>query len=200
MIKLGLTGGIATGKSTVSAYIRELGIPVIDADVTAREIVEPGEPAYDDIVSYFGPEILQADGTLNRAALGKIVFSYAEKLAKLNEFTHPRVFQRTQEKTATLVATGADVIVYDIPLLFEANRPDSFDAIMVVTIPRTLQIQRLMARNHFDEQEAVKRIEAQMPMAEKEARADYVIYNDGDLQTTYRQVDQIIADVKKKLE
>ena len=193
MFKLGLTGGIATGKSTVSNHFKELGIPVLDADVIAREVVEPGQPALMDIVAEFGEEMLQPDGTLNRKALGSVVFGNPAKLAKLNQFTHPRVQASMRAQADAYAAAGVPLIVLDIPLLLEGKNAAGADAVMVVTVPSDVQQERLMARNQLSADEARKRMNSQMPMEEKEKLADYVIDNSGTIAETYSQVDAVLA-------
>lgn len=195
MFKLGLTGGIATGKSTVSNHFKELGIPVLDADVVAREVVETGQPALADIVAEFGDEMLLPDGSLNRKALGAVVFGNPEKLAKLNQFTHPRVQASMRAQADAYAKAGVPLIVLDIPLLLEGKNAAGADAVMVVTVPADVQQERLMARNQLSAENARKRMNSQMPMAEKEQLADYVIDNSGTIAETYEQVDAVLAQL-----
>ena len=195
MFKLGLTGGISTGKSTVSNHFKELGIPVLDADVVAREVVEPGQPALADIVAEFGDEMLLPDGSLNRKALGAVVFGNPEKLAKLNQFTHPRVQASMRAQADAYAKAGVPLIVLDIPLLLEGKNAAGADAVMVVTVPADVQQERLMARNQLSADDARKRMNSQMPMAEKEQLADYVIDNSGTIAETYEQVDAVLAQL-----
>ncbi|TGE72802.1 dephospho-CoA kinase [Weissella confusa] len=195
MFKLGLTGGIATGKSTVSNHFKELGIPVLDADVVAREVVEPGQPALADVVAEFGDEMLLPDGSLNRKALGAVVFGNPEKLAKLNQFTHPRVQASMRAQADAYAKAGVPLIVLDIPLLLEGKNAAGADAVMVVTVPADVQQERLMDRNQLSAEDARKRMNSQMPMAEKEQLADYVIDNSGTIAETYEQVDAVLAQL-----
>lgn len=195
MFKLGLTGGIATGKSTVSTHFKEQHIPVLDADVIAREIVMPGEPALAEIVATFGEEILLADGTLNRQALGSVVFGNPAKLQQLNAITHPRVQASMRAQIAAHEAAGEPLIVLDIPLLLEGHNAAGADAVMVVSVPEEVQKQRLMARNNLSEEAALKRIISQMPLAEKRQLADYVIDNAGTIAETYAQVDAVLSEI-----
>lgn len=195
MFKLGLTGGIATGKSTVSNHFKELGIPVLDADVVAREVVETGQPALADIVAEFGDEMLLPDGSLNRKTLGAVVFGNPEKLAKLNQFTHPRVQASMRAQADAYAKAGVPLIVLDIPLLLEGKNAAGADAVMVVTVPADVQQERLMARNQLSAENARKRMNSQMPMAEKEQLADYVIDNSGTIADTYEQVDAVLAQL-----
>ncbi|SCB73940.1 dephospho-CoA kinase [Weissella bombi] len=195
MFKLGLTGGIATGKSTISTYLSSKNIPILDADKIARQVVEPGTPGLAEIVQYFGDDILQDDQTLNRKALGQIVFNDEQALQKLNEITHPRIQQMMMDQVAVLAKSNTPLVILDIPLLLENHNEAGADAVMLVTIPKTLQLERLMNRNHLTQAEAESRIAAQMPLAEKEQLADYIIDNSGSVADTYKQVDQVINQI-----
>jgi len=185
---LGLTGGIATGKSTVGRMFADEGVPVIDADQIARQIVEPGMPALNEAVAHFGARILQPDGQLNRQALGEIVFHDPQALAALNAINRPYLRQAITQALADAVATGAALVVGEIQLLFEAHYTEVFDGTAVVAVDASTQLQRLMARNNLDEAEALARINAQMPLTEKIQRADFVIHNDAGLEATRAQV------------
>jgi len=195
MFKLGLTGGIATGKSTVSNYFKELGIPVLDADVIAREVVMPGEPALADIVAIFGDDMLQSDGTLNRAALGAKVFGRPTALSKLNAITHPRIQARMRQQIEELAAQDVAMVVLDVPLLIEGNNAINADAIMVVAVPENIQLERLMARNKLTQLDAQARIDSQLPLTNKIAVADYVIDNAGTIAQTTAQVDAVLQQI-----
>lgn len=195
MFKLGLTGGIATGKSTISTYLSSKNIPVLDADKIARQVVEPGTPGLAEIVQYFGDDILQDNQTLNRKALGQIVFNDEQALQKLNEITHPRIQQMMMDQLAVLAQSNTPLVILDIPLLLENHNEAGADAVMLVAIPKQLQLERLMNRNHLTQAEAESRIAAQMPLAEKEQLADYIIDNSGSVADTYRQVDQVINQI-----
>jgi dephospho-CoA kinase len=185
---IGLTGGIATGKSTVADYLqRQHRLPVLDADVYARQAVAPGSPALAAIVQRYGPSLLHPDGTLNRSQLGEIVFHQPAERAWLEQQIHPVVRQCFQSAMANLASTP--VVVQVIPLLFEANLADQVSEIWVVTCPLEHQRQRLMARNGLSPEQAQARIDSQMPLAEKVSRADLVIDNADDLPTLFRQVD-----------
>lgn len=174
---LGLTGGIATGKSTVAAEFRRHGCPVVDADEVAREIVEPGRPALREIVAAFGEGVLRKDGTLDRKTLGDLVFNDQQQLAKLNAIDHPYLRAAIEDALAAAKATAAKVVVGEIPLLYETHYEGSFDGVAVVTVPPTMQLERLMARDDLTQAQAQARIAAQMPLAEKIARADFIIDN-----------------------
>lgn len=196
---IGLTGGIASGKSTVAAILRELGVTVIDADAVAREIVEPDRPAWRDIVAYFGAEILRSDRTLDRKKLGQIVFSDPDKRAVLNRITHPRVIERMQElqEAAAIHRSGQDgLIVLDVPLLFEAGLTGMVGQVWVVTVRPETQLRRLMERDGLSEAEARKRIAAQLPLAQKAARADRVIENNGTVEATRDAVERLVAETR----
>jgi dephospho-CoA kinase len=190
---IGLTGGIATGKSTVADYLqRQHQLPVLDADVYARQAVAPGSPALAAIVHRYGPALLHPDGTLNRGQLGEIVFHQPTEKAWLEHQIHPVVRQCFKAAMADLASTP--VVVQVIPLLFEANLADQVSEIWVVTCPLGHQRQRLMARNGLSLDQANARIESQMPLAEKVTRADVVINNAEDLPALFRQVDAALQN------
>lgn len=188
---IGLTGGIASGKSTVSKMIKELEIPVIDADVIAREVVEIGEVAFEKIVDYFGQEILNETGSLDRKKLGAIVFNNEEKRLVLNQIVHPAVRNRMNEKIEKQKKIGYKTIVLDIPLLFESKLTYLVDKIIVVFVDQEIQKQRLKLRDQFSEEEALARIASQIPLKEKLALADEVIHNHGSLEDTSQQLIKI---------
>ncbi|EAV9985905.1 dephospho-CoA kinase [Listeria monocytogenes] len=185
---IGLTGSVATGKSTVSNMIQQAGIPLVDADIAARKVVEPGTEGLKEIVAYFGEEILLADGTLNRAKLGEIIFKDKEKREKLNEITHPRVKDYMLEARERFFGAGEELVFFDIPLLFESHLESLVDQIVVVwTTPET-ELKRLMERNNLTKEDALRRIESQMGIDEKARKADFVIDNNQSLEKTQKQV------------
>ncbi|EAD0720965.1 dephospho-CoA kinase [Listeria monocytogenes] len=185
---IGLTGSVATGKSTVSNMIQQAGIPLVDADIAARKVVEPGTEGLKEIVAYFGEEILLADGTLNRAKLGEIIFKDKEKREKLNEITHPRVKEYMLEARERFFRAGEELVFFDIPLLFESHLESLVDQIVVVwTTPET-ELKRLMERNNLTKEDALRRIESQMGIDEKARKADFVIDNNDSLEKTQKQV------------
>lgn len=186
---LGLTGGIATGKSTVSRYFSDKGYAVVDADVVARRVVEPGTEELANIVAHFGTEIIQKDGTLNREKLGAMIFSDAEKRETLNNLLSAQIRRTIMADTETLVNANQPLIVLDIPLLYEAGYETHCDAVMVVYTTEAVQLERLMARNNLTEEEALNRIASQEPIETKKDRADIVIDNNGPLNHTYEQVE-----------
>lgn len=184
-LRVGLTGGIASGKSTVARLFAELGVPVIDTDVVAREVVEPGEPALDAIAAAFGPGVLAADGRLDRAALRRIVFADPERRRALEDILHPRI--RAQALRQAAAAGGAYQLLV-VPLLVETGFDALVDRVVVVDCPPDEQRRRLLARDPDAADDADRMIAAQASRAERLARADWVIDNAGDLDATRRQV------------
>lgn len=184
---IGLTGGIASGKSTVSNYLSELGAIIIDADKIAHEIMEKGKTAYWQVIEAFGREILAENGEIDRSRLGKIVFNELEKKKILEEITHPQVIREMREKIEEYRAENK-VIVLDVPLLFEAGLDSMVDETWVVYVDRETQLQRLIARDGLSYEEANKRIQAQMSLEKKRVLADFVINNKGNIEDLKRQV------------
>lgn len=180
MFVVGLTGNIASGKSTVMAQLAELGATVIDADLLAREAVRPGSRALPRIVSRWGDGVLEPDGALDRSALRARVFSDGEELEALNAIVHPEVQRLMTERLEVARAAGTSIAVCDIPLLFEVHLADQFDAIVLVDAPRPLRLERLVRDRDLHESEAMDMIAAQMPAELKRARSDFVIDNGGD--------------------
>jgi dephospho-CoA kinase len=190
MLVVGLTGNIASGKSTVAQLLAERGATIIDADVLAREAVEPGTPALEAIVTRWGTGVLEADGHLDRAALRSIVFDDdTEQLDALNRIVHPDVEQRRVAAVAAARARGDRIVVCDIPLLFEKKMVDEFDLVMLVDAPRPLRLERVVQERGLSMAEAMSMIAAQMPAELKRARADLVIQNAGTREDLARQVD-----------
>ena len=176
MILVGLTGGIATGKSTIAKMFKRCGAVVIDADELAREVVKPGKPAWREIVKTFGKTVLNPDRTLNRHALGAIVFGNRTKLRQLERMIHPRVAREQARLTRQAARKDPNaVVIYDVPLLFEAGIDKRVDTIIVVSTDRETQIARLKKRNGLTRAEAVRRIRSQMPLANKARLADFVL-------------------------
>lgn len=178
---IGLTGGIASGKSAVSRMLQAASVPVVDADVLARDAVAPGSAALRAIAARFGSGMVTPDGRLDRKALGAVVFSDAAARADLNAIVHPAVAALAQERLDALRAQGARVAVYEVPLLFENGLEHAMDATLLVAAPEDLQVRRMATRDALDEDAARARIAAQMPLAEKRRRATAVIENDGTL-------------------
>ncbi|ACY15261.1 dephospho-CoA kinase [Haliangium ochraceum] len=185
---IGLTGGIASGKSTVSAMLNALGARIVDADQLARDVVAPGTPALADIAARFGPEVLTAEGTLDRKALGALVFDDADARAALNRITHPRIAAASQAAIAALMAEGVDPVIYDAALIVENKLYTWMHGLIVVALAPEQQMARLMARDNIDEAAARARLAAQLPLADKIAVADYVIDNGGTRADTEAQV------------
>ncbi|GIW54678.1 MAG: dephospho-CoA kinase [Nitrospiraceae bacterium] len=198
MVLVGLTGGIATGKSTVARLFQECGAALIDADILARQVVEPGKPAWRDIVRTFGRQILNPDRTLNRGALGAIVFRSPAKLRRLNAIVHPRV-ARAQAQLVREIARKDPhaVIIYDVPLLFEAAAQRRVDRVVVVTADRKTQIARLRRRNRLSHTEALRRIRSQMSLAKKAERADYVLDGTLPIAQLRRRVARIFEQLRR---
>ena len=198
MITVGLTGGIATGKTLVASMLRDEGIPVFDADQTARDIVEPGQPAWQDIVKAFGRGVLGPDDKLDRAKLAAIVFSDASKRKELEKITHPRIREVIGDKILGVAMKGGDVAVVDAALMIETGWADEFAGVIVVDVPESVQLERLMSRDGMSEADAKKRIAAQMPLAEKRTHATWVIDNGGTLDETRAQVRSLVKTLREK--
>lgn len=193
---IGLTGGIGSGKSTVANMFNKKGIPVVDADAIAREVVEPGKKAWERIVEHFGKEILLPDNNIDRKKLGSIIFNDVQQRKRLNDITHPIIILEIMNKAKELEKHHHQVIV-DIPLLFESKREPLFDLIIVVYADKKTQLQRLMERDHLSEKEALQKIEAQFDLEQKKEKADIIIYNDRGLENTEKQIDEIIKNWEK---
>lgn len=193
-VVIGLTGSIATGKSTVSDMFREWEIPVIDADKLSREVVEPGEEAYNQIVEVFGSDVLLHTEEIDRKKLGKIIFSDERKREQLNSIVHPQVRKRMIEKREAYKEQGASAVVLDIPLLFESGLTGYVDKTMVVYVDESVQLQRLVDRDESSEEDALERIRSQLPISEKAERADAVINNNGSVEDTRKQLMEQLAE------
>jgi len=193
---IGLTGGIASGKSTVTKTLADLGALIIDGDQTAHRLMEPHQAAWEDIVKSFGREILNSDMTIDRIKLGAIVFNEPEQMELLNKITRPRIIESLQNNLLELRQTQPEaILVMDIPLLYEANMVELCDQVWVVWIPREIQIKRLMERNGYTQEESIKRIESQMSLDEKARQADVVIDNSGSVEETIRFVTRYFLDI-----
>ncbi|MEH7693176.1 MULTISPECIES: dephospho-CoA kinase [Bacillus] len=191
---IGLTGGIASGKSTVSQMIKEKGIRVVDADIIAKEAVSKGAPALHQIVQTFGEEVLLPNGELNRQQLGAIIFSDEEKRKQLNAIVHPEVRKEMLKQRDEGVSNNETFVVLDIPLLFESKLEGLVDRIIVVYTTPDLQLSRLMNRNDLSEEEALNRIHSQQPLEEKCQKADRVIENTKDLAFMRKQLENILNE------
>jgi dephospho-CoA kinase len=189
---IGLTGGIASGKSTVSKMLLDMKIPVIDADVEARNAVRKGEKAYYQIIDTFGKTVLTEEEDIDRVKLGSIVFHEEQKRMQLNEIVHPAVRERMNDKKEKFKLEGYQVIVLDIPLLFESKLTFMVDKTILVYVDEKIQLERLMVRNNLSEREAIARIQSQMPLKEKVKLADEVIDNNGNIDHTREQLVEIL--------
>lgn len=188
---IGLTGGIASGKSTVSAKLKELGAVVIDADLLARDVVRKGEMAYNRIVQCFGADILLPNGEINRKKLGSIVFSDKEKLALLNSITHPEIINRIKKRIRELKAEGIKVIVLDAAILIEMGLHKYVDSVWVVTVDRDTQIKRLIERDKFDYREAENRINSQFSNEVRKKYADVIIDNNRPIEEVGKRLEEL---------
>ena len=193
---VGLTGGIASGKSTVAAILRRLGAAIINADDLSREVVQPEQDAWKEIIDTFGADILQEDKTLDRRKLRKIVFDNPEARKRLEAIIHPRVRALAEKNIRELAAAGSSVIVYEVPLLFEAQIHLWLRPVILVACDIETQMQRLLERDHLTELEAQQHLDAQMSLAEKRKLADYVIENDGTLEELEQQVRAVLQKIQ----
>jgi len=195
----GLTGGIGSGKSTVGRRFRQRGVPVIDADELARAVVAEGTPGLAAVVARFGEGVLLPDGTLDRKKLAARVFGNDEDRRDLNRITHPRVGERFAELTAELASRGEPLACYEVPLLFEVGLDAAFRPVVVVDAPVDVQVERTVRRDGATRDEALDRVRAQIPLAEKARRADYVIDNTGTLAELMTRTDDVLDAVCRQL-
>ncbi|MFQ5961422.1 MAG: dephospho-CoA kinase [Candidatus Methylomirabilales bacterium] len=191
MIRVGLTGGIATGKSTVARMFAARGAAVLDADELVRELQYPGMPVYDAIVEAFGTVILKEDGTIDRKSLGEMVFRDAKLRKRLEAIVHPALISAVEQRVVELRTQGVPICVVELPLLIEAESEHRFDWVVVVSAPEDLQVARLMADRGLTREEALARIRSQMPLQEKVKQAHFVVENSGDRWETERRVHEI---------
>ncbi len=194
---IGLTGGIASGKSTIASFFKDEGIPVIETDQIAKTILQPGSDAFSAVVKHFGEEILLSEGIINRKALGERIFKDEHERDILNQIIHPEVRIITQSKADVLKKEGHAIIVIDVPLLFEAGFDQDVDQTLVVSVPKDIQIERLMARDGIEKAYALKKTNAQMPLKEKRKRADFVIDNRGSILDTKNQFNEVLKALKE---
>jgi dephospho-CoA kinase len=195
---VGVTGGIASGKSTVARMLEELGAPVIDFDALSRSVVEPGKPAWKDIAAYFGEQVLLEDKTLDRKKISEIVFRDPEKRKRLEGFTHPRIYEDFRRLVKEYTQKDPDVIIQVVvPLLIEANLQYLFHKLLLVYIPQEKQIERLMDRDKISREMAQNILTAQLPIDEKKGYADFIVDNSGSLEETKRQVGEVWQKLKK---
>jgi dephospho-CoA kinase len=199
LIIVGLTGGIATGKSTVAEMFREAGAVIVDADLIAREVVEKGTPAWEKIRIEFGDEVLLDNQEIDRDKLGDIIFNDPEKKELLNSIVHPAVFQKMGERINEVEQDSPDaVVILDVPLLIESGMQDGFSDVVLVYITEELQVKRLMTRDGFSEKDAFSRIQSQMPIDEKKDIVDTVIDNSKGLEHTRKQVLEVYSHLSGK--
>lgn len=190
---IGLTGSIASGKSTVAQMLANYGLPIVDADLVARQVVEPGSETLMQIAEVFGQDVILPTGEMNRAKVGSIIFGDEEKRAQLNGIIHPAIRTEMLRQRDRYVADGKHVIM-DIPLLFESKLQHFVEKILVVTVSKEKQLTRLMARNDLTQDEALARISSQLPLAVKEQGADAIIYNDGTIDESRVQLIAILKN------
>ena len=198
MLLVGLTGNIAGGKTEVSKLLGDLGATIIDSDVLAREVVEPGTPALEAIVRNWGSSVLAPDGTLDREALRNNVFQDPDELQELNEIVHPEIEKRRDAAIAEARERGDSVVVCVIPLLFEKHMVEDFDKVVLVDAPRPLRFERLQKKRGIEEAEALRMIAAQMPAELKKARADYCIDNTSSMEDLRKQVEALWEDLQRE--
>jgi dephospho-CoA kinase len=196
---IGLTGGIGSGKSTFSELLRARGAAVIDADRLARDAVAPGSPGLADVVRAFGDEILDAAGGLDRKRMAARVFADPAQRKALEAIVHPRVREAMAAEVQRLAAAGAPLVIYDVPLLYEAGRDRDVEAVIVVWAPREAQLARLAARDGLSVADAEARIAAQLPLDEKARRADFVVVNDGTVEALGAKADALLSDLSLNL-
>ena len=192
---LGLTGGIGSGKSTVAKLIADLGVPVLDADVLAREVVEPGQPALAEVAATW-PEAIGPDGKTARGKLADIVFADPAQRLRLEAIMHPRIQALSDQRFAELAAKGHALAFYEASLLVESGRYKDFDGLVVVTASPETQLERVLARGGLSEEKAQARIDAQLPLLAKVRVATHLVDNDGDLDATKQQVERLVATLK----
>lgn len=195
---LGVTGGIAAGKSMVTEAFRQMGAAVVSADQLARDVVRPGTRVLEKLVERFGRDILRSDGYLDRPALASLVFSDSRARKDLNAIMHPAIAELADKRLKELKARQPELIVYEVPLLFETGAEKRVDAVLVVTAREDVQLRRLMQRDGLDEEQARARLDAQMPQAQKVARADYVIDNSGSRDETLRQARELFTELTRR--
>lgn len=193
-----LSGGIASGKSTVAKMLEARGAVVIDADQIAREVVEPKTPGLQEIVQVFGNDVLHQDGTLNREELGRRIFASPEQRSTLNAILHPKIFMRSLQRMQEELQGQRSPVFYDAALLVENGAYTNFEGLVIVAADQEIQIDRLRDRNQLSREESIDRIEAQLPLSKKVEVADFVIWNNDDLPTLEARVDEVLAAIRAK--
>jgi dephospho-CoA kinase len=199
MITFGLTGGIACGKSTATKTFKRFGIPMVDADVVAREVVEPGSYGLRTIIDTFGSQYLNADGTMNRSAMGAFVFSNQEALDKINEIMAPLINETSALQIRRLHSKGHSVVGYDAALICEMGNADKYRPLIVVACPQQMQVERMMKRNGLGADQAMARMNSQMPTDDKVKMADYIIDTSGTVEDSIKQTKNIIYQMRKDI-
>jgi dephospho-CoA kinase len=194
---VGLTGGIASGKSTFSALLRARGVPVVDADAISRAVVAPGSPALARIAEAFGRQALSPDGSLDRRWMGARVFADPVERRRLEAITHPAIRKAMLEEVARLAAAGHELAFYDVPLLYEVGLDPMVDSVVVVWTPRAVQLERLVRRDGLSPAEADARLGVQLPLDDKAARADFLVDNAGPLEALPPKADRLLADLRQ---
>ena len=197
MLKIAITGGAGSGKSTVARMFKELGVPVLDADQAARDAVAVGSPAWQELRRLYGPEYFRADGALDRAKVAARVFADPGEKRRLEEIVHPRVAKEIKRRLQELEGQGAPLVLVEVPLLFEAGLEAAYDKIIVVDVDQADQVRRLGARDGRGAAEIAGILQAQLPLKDKVKKADYVIDNRGDLKATLKQVKIIMGELQK---
>ncbi|WP_324603310.1 dephospho-CoA kinase [Nesterenkonia massiliensis] len=197
ILSVGLTGGIASGKSAVSARMAEHGALIIDADLLARQVLEPGTEGLDEVVAAFGEQVLTTEGGLDRAALGRVVFADDDARARLNAIVHPRV--RAAAAALREAAPAGSIVVEDIPLLVETGQQDRFDVVVVVQAPHSERVRRMVHNRGMSQDDAEARIRAQATDAERAAAADVVLINDGSLAQLQQKVDELMVNLSERV-
>jgi len=198
MLLLGVTGGVASGKTTVARMLAGLGARTIDFDLLSRIVVEPGKPAWKEVIAYFGEWILQGDKTLDRKKLAEIIFRDSAKRKKLESFIHPKIYEEFSRLVKKYTSQDPKAIIQAVvPLLVEANLQHLFHKILLVYIPAEMQIERLMQRDRISREMALNILNAQLPLEEKKSHADFIVDNSGSLEGTKRQVQEIWEELKK---
>lgn len=189
---IGLTGSIASGKSTVANMLKEYGFPIVDADLVARQVVERGSETLQKIADVFGPEVITPEGAMDRAKVGSIIFHDESKRKVLNDIIHPAIRAEMLRQRDEHVANGAKTVIMDIPLLFESKLQHYVEKILVVSVNEETQLKRLIERNQLNEEDAKARISSQLPLSIKEQGADAVINNNGSIEETRQQLEDIL--------
>lgn len=192
---IGLTGGIASGKSTVARILREMGHSVVDADALARLVVAKNGIAYREVLSVFGPEVVDGSGELDRRKLGQIVFADSKKRVQLEQIVHPKVKHLAHLEKSRLEIEGKSIAFYDVPLLYEKNLEAEFDSVVLVYVPESIQIERMMIRNGYSEWEARERMQAQIPIEQKRLRSPHVVLNTGKIEDLKAEIEKILGEM-----